>query len=216
MYYIIYKITNNINDKFYIGKHQTVDINDDYMGSGKLISRAIKKRGKQNFHKEILFLFDNEKDMNSKEAELVTEDFCKDNSNYNLCPGGHGGFGYINRLGINGTIEGRSRGGTKSTMHKKGPIGILPESKKRAAIAKSVQTKKEIYGDTRTLMARTAAASKEAMIKRKKTYADRQHAQGINNSQHGTFWVTDGDKNIKLKADDVIPKNWYKGRVIKK
>lgn len=38
MHYTVYVITNNINRKVYIGKHQTKDINDDYMGSGKLLN----------------------------------------------------------------------------------------------------------------------------------------------------------------------------------
>ena len=63
------------------------------MGSGKLIIAAIKKYGVDNFKKEILYIFDNEKDMNSKEKELV---ILSENS-YNLCPGGQGGFGYINK-----------------------------------------------------------------------------------------------------------------------
>lgn len=34
--------------------------------------------------------------MNAKEAELVTEEYCKSLDNYNICAGGKGGFGYIN------------------------------------------------------------------------------------------------------------------------
>ena len=48
----IYKITNLINGKIYIGQ----DSNDrlDYFGSGLLIKRAIKKYGKENFNKQII------------------------------------------------------------------------------------------------------------------------------------------------------------------
>ena len=89
MYFTVYKIINKINNKYYIGKHQTIDLNDGYMGSGKLLKRAIKKYGVENFTKEILFVFDNEQNMNDKEKELVIIS----EETYNLCEGGKGGFG---------------------------------------------------------------------------------------------------------------------------
>lgn len=49
----IYKTTNLINQKIYIGQH-TKSKDDSYLGSGLLILRAIKKYGKQNFKKEII------------------------------------------------------------------------------------------------------------------------------------------------------------------
>ena len=97
MYFTVYKTTNKINSKFYIGKHQTKDLNDGYLGSGKLLKRAIDKHGVENFTKEILHTFDNEQDMNAKEAELVIIS----EETYNLCEGGKGGFAYINREGLN-------------------------------------------------------------------------------------------------------------------
>jgi len=101
MHYTVYKITNKVNGKIYIGKHQTKDLNDGYMGSGKRLTLAIEKYGIENFEKEILFVFDNEIEMNEKEAELVSEEFVKKDTNYNLCPGGKGGWGYVNSSGKN-------------------------------------------------------------------------------------------------------------------
>ena len=72
MKYIIYKTTNLKNNKIYIGKHQTENINDTYLGSGIALEKAIKRYSKQNFKKEILFVFNTETEMNEKEKELVT------------------------------------------------------------------------------------------------------------------------------------------------
>lgn len=96
MFYTIYKITNNLDGKYYIGKHQTKDLNDGYFGSGKVLKRAIQKHGIENFTKEILHVFDTEEEMNTKEKELVI----LEESSYNLCPGGQGGWGYVNTNGL--------------------------------------------------------------------------------------------------------------------
>lgn len=51
----IYKITNLINNKIYIGlSTKSVEESTDYYGSGLQINSALKKYGKDNFIKEIL------------------------------------------------------------------------------------------------------------------------------------------------------------------
>lgn len=86
--YIIYKITNKINNKIYVGCHITENINDNYFGSGTRIKRAIKKYGKENFQKEILFVYNNKEDMLNKEAEIVNNIFIKQPNTYNIIVGG--------------------------------------------------------------------------------------------------------------------------------
>lgn len=101
-YYTIYKITNKLNGRFYIGKHITEDLNDDYMGSGKLIKKAIEKYGIENFEKEVIRIYDNEHDMNIAESLLID---LNDKKIYNLQPGGKGSWSYINENNLSNTIE---------------------------------------------------------------------------------------------------------------
>lgn len=105
MLYTIYKITNNLNGKIYIGKHQTLDANDSYYGSGNAIKAAIKKHGKENFTKEILFIFQTEEEMNNKEKELITEEFVLREDTYNLGVGGEGGAHFKGKKHSEETIE---------------------------------------------------------------------------------------------------------------
>ena len=90
MFYYLYKTTNLINAKIYIGVHKTKKLNDGYLGSGKIIKDAIKKYGKEFFKKEILEFFDNEDLMYLKEMEVVDETFIKNADTYNLMIGGFG------------------------------------------------------------------------------------------------------------------------------
>lgn len=63
---IIYKTTNLVNGKIYIGQ----SINDDdhnYIGSGTYIKKAIKKYGKDNFKKEIIERCDSKENLNNRE-----------------------------------------------------------------------------------------------------------------------------------------------------
>ena len=101
MFYYLYEIRNNINGKIYVGVHKTENLDDGYMGSGKVIQRAIKLYGAENFTKVILETFENAEAMYAREKEVVNEEFLEREDVYNLRRGGHGGFEYINKNGIN-------------------------------------------------------------------------------------------------------------------
>lgn len=203
-YYTIYKITNLINGKIYIGKHETKRVDDDYMGSGKHLKRAIGKYGVENFSKTILHVYSTEAEMNQKEKELVTEEWCLRDNNYNLCPGGQGGFGYINRLGLNIIDE-----ETKKIAYQKVSEKLIGRKKPQnsnhfeaARIAGRIRYdgfKGKVHSDS---------------TKKKMSAAKKGVVVGKKNSQFGTRWITNGTENKKIKKVDSIPLGWYTGRVI--
>jgi hypothetical protein len=87
---IIYKTTNNINGKIYIG--QDSKNNPKYLGSGHLIYRAIKKYGISNFTKEILEICDCKEELNNKEIYWIEKlDSTNYTIGYNISKGGTGG-----------------------------------------------------------------------------------------------------------------------------
>ena len=99
--YIVYKTTNLINNKIYIGVHRTnTDTDDGYIGCGLskthanrfkkyAFHKAVKKYGASNFIRETLFEFDDSESGKlkayKKEAELVNRDFLKRKDVYNMC-----------------------------------------------------------------------------------------------------------------------------------
>ena len=94
-FYTVYKTINKINGKYYIGKHETSNPNDDYLGSGRELKQDIIKYGKENFEKTIIAVFDNEKEMNKSEKEIANREIVLDENSYNLMVGG-GGFDFLN------------------------------------------------------------------------------------------------------------------------
>lgn len=97
MKYTVYKTTNLINNKIYIGYHATKNEYDSYLGSGRIFLKAIKKYGKENFIKEILFTYKTKKEALQKEKEIVNENFILSGLNYNCTVGGEGGIGKSNK-----------------------------------------------------------------------------------------------------------------------
>ena len=90
-YYGLYKITNLTNGKMYIGQHVTENLDDGYMGSGKLIKLAINKYGVENFRKEWLGFYEDADELDYMERVFVDETWVSRSDTYNLSIGGYSG-----------------------------------------------------------------------------------------------------------------------------
>jgi group I intron endonuclease len=208
MYYTIYKITNKINGNFYIGKHKTKNLNDSYMGSGKLIKAAIRKHGIENFEKEILETFNTEEEMNEAEKRYVV----LGEGSYNLCPGGQGGWGYVNTNGLNVTpmTEERLKKHSKTASKIRKEQLLIEENliKFKEITALALLKIKELYPNGTFYGKKHSEETLQKMRKPKNI--------GPSNSQYGTMWITNGFENKKIKKDslDEFTKlGYYKGRI---
>lgn len=124
MRFYVYKVTNLLDGKFYIGVHKQKDGGtDEYFGSGRRIVSAIKRYGKQNFKKEVLQEFESLTEAFDHEKIILTPKVLESDSCYNLNIGGFGGSksGHIKNFGkislprsieyrnkISRTLKGRS------------------------------------------------------------------------------------------------------------
>ena len=135
VYNYIYKITNQINGKIYIGKHSTNNLNDGYMGSGLLIKKAIQKCGIENFTKEYLACCDTEEKLNWLEKFYIKKYKARE-VGYNLTDGEDGSLGHID------SIETRKKKSISHTGKKRGPMS--EETKQKLRKPKSEETKRKI------------------------------------------------------------------------
>ena len=211
MFYYLYQITNLVNNKIYVGVHRTKDLNDGYMGSGKVIKRAIEKHGTGNFRKDILETFENAKAMYAREKEIVTEEFLAREDVYNLRRGGTGGFDYINKdpkSKIWASAAGKI-GGCK-VQEKYGKEII-----KKLRVAVKIGHKEGKYVHTYFGARRVNGNTDCALVKKKETWKRTKRGVGEKNSQFNTIWITNGIENKKIKKSEGTPFGWYNGRVCK-
>ena len=96
---IIYKTTNTINGKIYVGQDA---INDPaYFGSGMVLEKAIRKYGVQNFRKDILEHCSSKQQLNEREIFWISFlNATNRRIGYNIAKGGTGGnvFGQLSKL----------------------------------------------------------------------------------------------------------------------
>lgn len=93
MYGYIYKTTNLINGKIYIGqKKSTIFLGEKYLGSGIELVSAIKKYGKENFKVELIEELPTKKKLDEREIYWIDKYNSRNKQiGYNIAEGGEGG-----------------------------------------------------------------------------------------------------------------------------
>lgn len=88
-YGYIYRTTNLINNRKYIGQHAKGEFDRFYYGSGKILLKAVDKYGKNNFKVEVLDWAGSKEELDQKEIWWIDFlDAANSNMFYNILIGG--------------------------------------------------------------------------------------------------------------------------------
>ena len=218
--YVIYKTTNSLNGRYYIGQHRTKNINDSYLGSGSIILHAIKKYGKNNFNKIILAECISKDDLDYVENIIVgyhlNDELC-----YNIKPGGRGG-------GFPGNNKDK-RWFTNGEMNKRiNPGDIIPDNMKLGFTRRALPTSDWKNGGNKNKNKEWITNGIDESMVIKSDILPEGWYKGRNNefeisvksyaykgalAHIGKIWITDGIVNKRIHLNDnELPIGWNLGR----
>lgn len=207
-YFFIYKTTNLINEKYYIGMHSTSNLKDGYLGSGKYLRRSIRKHGKENFRCEVLEFCESWEKLVEKEKELVHEELIKDPLCMNLKPGGRGGLFSREHLDRVRIIGGESL---------KRKLETDPEFRKDHCKRASDNMKLRFLQGRRQSLPSWKGKTHTRETKLLMSKSKKETTKGEGNSQFGTCWITKEGINKKVKKEELVNYlilGWNKGRKV--
>lgn len=175
---IIYLITNLINGKVYIG--QSIKNDKNYLGSGLLVLKAIKKYGKENFKKTILKKCNSIKELNSLEAYFIGSHDSLSPNGYNISFGGigKGSTSESTRRKMSKSHIGIHRGekhplfGKKHTEETKKKIGLASKGRKQSEKTRRKRSN-SLMGHV--VLEETRIKLREAQVGDKSSWYGRRH-----------------------------------------
>jgi hypothetical protein len=197
-YFTIYRITNRVNGRYYIGKHITYNLDDGYMGSGKVLVEALRKYGRDQFEKEYLFFGFNKQDMDWAEKQLVVT-YQDDPLSYNIKPGGEGGSAY----GPKNSFFGKAH-----SLETKAKIRDKKLGKRHSPsteFQKGQQTRLGISHDETT-----------KQILREATLRQWAEGRAVKRLPGTVMWINNGAVSKMVSPDSEIPEGFMPGRIYKR
>ena len=123
-HHIVYCTTCSVTKKWYIGIHSTNDLNDGYLGSGKILKHSISKYGKDAHKRDILFICEDRESAKRLESTMVNNTVLKLPRCMNIVEGG-----YTNNFGDTPWNKGLSKENTPKLSNAGRKKGSTPWNK---------------------------------------------------------------------------------------
>lgn len=209
----IYLTTCIVNGKIYVGKHELNGI-ANYIGSGRLFTRAVRKYGKDKFKKKILRLCYTLHELRVWEHVYIVKYNATDRSvGYNIAKGD------VNTTEFNPAKLPEVREKIRKAVKERGNLegennpnfGNKWSEKQRKHLSKALKRTYKINGHPR-IGSHHKKSSKEIMRKKKLGIY-----LGQNNPMYGSrfTWINNGERNKRLNINEPIPEGWEKGIIFK-
>ena len=147
----IYKTTNLVNGKFYVGKCMN-DPREKYLGSGKLLKQAIEKYGEENFKREIL-QYCAQEDLDDMERIWI-EKLDARRLGYNIQEGGTGGWTHVNGVKPNGMLGTKHSETARQKMSAHRPNKVQVQAPDGTIFSSFAEAKRATGVDVKNLLAR--------------------------------------------------------------
>ncbi len=211
-YHTVYETTNSVNGKIYIGVHTTTKINDEYLGSGIYLWKAIDKHGEDKFSKKILAILETRQDAFDLEKKLVNREFVAREDTYNLIIGG-----VTAGSGVDHPMYGKTHSDTTREKIRQSQLGKVMSKETRAKLSK-VHTGKVCSQEHRANMSKARLGhvpTKETREKMSKALTGKvrsaESREKMSNSQQGVTYFNNGKENRRLRLGDKIPEGFVEG-----
>lgn len=198
-YHFIYKTTNLLSGKYYIGMHSTDNLEDGYLGSGKRLRYSINKYGEENHKREIIEFVDSRNELTKREKEIVNLNEIAKEECMNLMVGGEGGFTLdIQKKGIEVWMD-KYKGGVEHLSW----------------VTQGGREKFKKYGIPKNFKYDSTGKKHTEETKEKMRISSKGKSVGSLNSQYGTVWITKEGVSKKIKKEELdffIQQGWIRGR----
>lgn len=206
MYGYIYRTTNLIDGRMYIGKKKSDKfLNTKYLGSGKILKQAVEAYGAENFKVEMLCECNSKEELNEMEIYYIKFYYAQTSDKYyNICKGGEAGPG------------GPRFKGHKHTEETKKHMSEMRSGENNANYGNRWKQSDEL----RALHSKISSGSGNGMYGKKHS-EETKHIIGEKNrkSMTGRIRITNGKENKIVKPEDLdyyFSIGYYKGRTLNK
>lgn len=214
-YHFVYRTECLITNKFYIGVHSTDNLEDGYLGSGKILKASLRKHGVENHKRQILEFCNSRILLKQREEFFVSEEVIKQALCMNLIVGGYLSNGNFEKFNSNSELQ-REKGkkGMDARRQLKETNSVWVNKVRRN---KSASLKKQYAAGTRKITIQPYSAPHSVEMKQQLSLLAKERIKNKGNPMTVRCWIFNKETKTSLlifKKDLELHLNlgWIKGK----